>query len=363
MDMDLFVLDTDYKQIAIIDDYKSLLWIDRFWKAGEFEIYSPVSDNIIQFATRGRYLSWVGSEHIMIIEAINIITDNEEGDLVMLTGRSIESILDRRIIWQQTNLSGNLQNGIKKLLTNEIINPSLAKRRISNFIFEESTDPAITSLTHEAQYTGDNLYEVIQKICEDNHIGFKLTLNLANQFVFKLYAGVDRTYDQFNNPYVIFSNKFDNILNSKYIENEAEWKNVTLVAGEGEGTARKTLEVGNTASSGLDRREYYTDARDLQTETYDDNNNQVILTPAEYNAKLKTRGEEHLLEVKFIEEFEGEVDHECQFIFNEDYFMGDLVQVENEYGMQGVSRLLELCISNDEDGYKLAPTFSDFSMN
>ena len=55
----------------------------------------------------------------------------------------------------------------------------------------------------EAQYTGDNLYDVIQKICEEQGIGFKITLNDEKQFVFELYAGSDRSYDQTENPYVI----------------------------------------------------------------------------------------------------------------------------------------------------------------
>lgn len=137
-------------------------------------------------------------------EKIQITSDTEDGNHVTVTGRSLESILDRRIVWGQKLLSGNLQNGIKTLLNENVISPSDSNRKIPNFIFKESTDPAITKLKLEAQYTGDNLYDVIQKICEEQGIGFKITLNDEKQFVFELYAGSDRSYDQTENPTLYF---------------------------------------------------------------------------------------------------------------------------------------------------------------
>ena len=188
-----------------------------------------------------------------MLSDLQITSDTEDGNHVTVTGRSLESILDRRIVWGQKLLSGNLQNGIKTLLNENVISPSDSNRKIPNFIFKESIDPAITKLKLEAQYTGDNLYDVIQKICEEQGIGFKITLNDKKQFVFELYAGFDRSYDQTENPYVIFSPKFENIINSNYIESKASLKTVTLVGGEGEGAGRRYTTVGG--GSGLNRRE------------------------------------------------------------------------------------------------------------
>ena len=228
------------------------------------------------------------SEHVMIVEKIQITSDTEDGNHVTVTGRSLESILDRRIVWGQKLLSGNLQNGIKTLLNENVISPSDSNRRIPNFIFKESTDPAITKLKLEAQYTGDNLYDVIQKICEEQGIGFKITLNDEKQFVFELYAGSDRSYDQTENPYVIFSPKFENIINSNYIESKASLKTVTLVGGEGEGADRRYTTVGG--GSGLNRRELFTDARDISSNVGSDD----ALTDAEYMAQLQQRGKKNL---------------------------------------------------------------------
>ncbi len=66
---------------------------------------------------------------------------------------------------------------------------------------------------------------------------------MKKQFVFELYAGFDRSYDQTENPYVIFSPKFENIINSNYIESKASLKTVTLVGGEGEVLVEDTLQL------------------------------------------------------------------------------------------------------------------------
>ena len=75
--------------------------------------------------------------------------------------------------------------------------------------------------------------------------------------------GADRSYDQFTNPYVIFSPKFENVINTNYLESKKTLKTVTLVAGEGEGADRRitTVACASGAGTGLNRRELYTDAR------------------------------------------------------------------------------------------------------
>lgn len=82
------------------------------------------------------------------------------------------------------------------MLNECIISPSIADRKISNFVFVLSTDPKITRLKIDNQYTGDCLYDVIKGLCEENNIGFKIVLTDENKFAFSLYAGVDRSYEQ-----------------------------------------------------------------------------------------------------------------------------------------------------------------------
>lgn len=348
--MEALVLDTDFNAVGIMDTYISFIWTDRYAQYGDFEIYTPSSLEVLNLMKPKRYLWFKQSEHVMIIEGFETKTDAQDGNTIAFTGRSLESILDRRIVWVQTSLSGNLQNGVKTLLNENIINPSNADRKIENFIFEESTDEAITSLTLSAQYTGDNLYDVIASICKENNIGFKVTLNENNQFVFKLYKGVDRTYDQTDNVYVVFSPDYENIINSDYIESIKTLKNVTLVAGEGEGADRRVATLGTT--TGLERRELFTDARDISS-TVDGG----TISDAEYNNQLIQRGGEKLAECKTVRTYDGEMDMTHSYQLYEDFGIGDVVQIRDEFDIESTARITEFIFSknvNEESSY---PTF------
>ena len=353
--MELTILNTKLEAVRLIDTYESFIWTDRYYAYGDFELYTSVQTGMFDYIRQDYYIRNKSSDHVMIIEKIQITSDVEEGNHITVTGRSLESILDRRIIWGQKTISGNLQNGIKTLLNENVISPTDPNRKVSNFIFEESTDKYITSLKIEAQYTGDNLYEVIQKICEENNIGFKITINDSNQFVFKLYNGTDRSYEQNDVPYVLFSPKFENIINSNYIESKAALKNITLIGGEGEGAERRYTTFGSGV--GLERRELFTDARDISSDVGDDKK----LSDAEYISQLQQRGKEKLAENTRITSFEGETETTIMFQYGKDFFNGDIVQVANEYSHETRTRILEVVISEDENGVSVYPTFKSTS--
>ena len=345
--MDINVLNQNFEWIAVIDTYESLLWTDRYNKPGEFEIYTPVTEKILSFISAGNYISINESDHLMIIEDITIESNVETGNHIKVVGRSLESILDRRIVWQQTTITGNLQNGIKQLISDNITNPSIADRTISNFIYEDSTDAKITALTMDNQYTGDNMLEIIQTLCDENDIGFKITLDDENRFVFKLYNGVDRSYRQETLPYVVFKPSFENIINSNYAEQNSVSKTITLVAGEGEGLSRVTRTIGS--GTGLLRKELYTDARDIQKEDG--------MSDETYYALLDKRGSEKLKENKVQKSFDGECETTRMYVYGRDFNMGDCVQVANEYGMESPTRVTEYIWNSSSSGTTSYPTF------
>ena len=97
--MELFVLNADFESIAVIDTYESMIWTDRYNAYGDFEIYFAMDENLLEYIKEDYYLWLKDSEHSMIIEDIKIDADTEEGNRLIVTGRSLESILERRIIW------------------------------------------------------------------------------------------------------------------------------------------------------------------------------------------------------------------------------------------------------------------------
>ena len=350
--MEVLVLNTRFESVAIVDTFESLIWTDRYYEAGDFEIYTAATKEMLQVLQTDYYLWCKESEHMMIIEGIEIKSDFENGNKLIVTGRSLESILDRRIIWGQTNIDDTLQNGIKTLLDLNVISPTDTNRRISNFIFSTSSDISIQSMFLQTQYNGENLYEAIVDICKSNGVGFKVTLDESNRFVFKLYYGVDRTYNQIEYPAVEFSNDFDNLVNSDYVTTKKDFKTISLIGGEGEGDERVTTSVGISGTYRyLNRREIFTDATHVSKKSDDRE-----LTDEEYIAQLQQKGLEDLADKIITESFEGEINN-ALFKYDENYYMGDIVEVSNEYGNESEPRVIEFIRSQSNNELKNYPTF------
>jgi len=381
--MELILLNKEFQFVSIIDTFESFIWNDRYNGNGDFEVMIPAFDPAFKKAEHDFYVMIKESDRMMIIESKQITTDFEEGNKAIISGRSLESILKKRIIWSPVVFASgySLQNAVKKLLDENITNSALdPRRRVTNFKFEASTDPAITALTIDSQsLLGDNLYDIIYGMCESKHIGFKITMNTNHEFVFKLYAGVNRSYDQSVNSWVVFSPKFENIINSNYLESKKNLRDITLVGGiQPEIGSRKMAAAGvNTGGSGLDRRELFTDASGVkdtvdvhhkgrtwneETEEYDNYDywSTEVMSTADYTAALVRKGIEELskLDNRLIKAFEAEVETVHTFKYGEDYFVGDVVQVVNEYGIEAASRIVELVIAEGVSGVTINPTFS-----
>lgn len=356
------VYNRNFDVAGFLDVYKSFIWTERYHEAGDFEIYIPFQDADLDVLVPNNYVGIQESDCLMIIETVEIDSESEDGSFVIVTGRSLESILERRIIWGQTVIQTNFQNGVKKLLDENVISPKDSARRIEGFIFEPANDSPVYNEDLDIQYFGDNLYSVIVELCAAYDCAFKIRLNDQNQMIFKLFVGKDRSYEQDENPYVVFSPAFDNLSKSDYLESYVPYKSSVLVAGEGENPDRILVEVNpDTTVVGLDRREHYLDSSGVSKYYYDDQDERQELTDAEYRSQLEQAGEDALLDATIVTSFEGTIETNSMFQFGVDYFIGDLVQVANEFGLTAVSRVSEIVRTNDDSGENVTITFESVS--
>ena len=371
--MDLTVLNTSFETVYVLDSYESLVWVDKFNDVGTFEIYTPVTPEILEYLKPNYYLVNNASEHTMIIEDISIESNVESGDKIKIIGRSLESILDRRIVWNEISFkeNHNLQKAIRKLIERNFTvhtkNP--VERQIQNFILgPESTDTTITSLqlTDGAQYDGNVILEVIKNLCEEKKIGFKVILNDSNQFVFSLYNGKNRSYSQSDNPYVVYSPEYDNMISSNYKEENSKMKNVALIVG-GDGntsatdTKKPTKRTVGTAT-GLERRELHVNASDISktVKQEDDAGTETTISTKQFNQLLDQRGKKELAKINNqIKSFDGQCDTTKMYVYGTDFFMGDIVQMANEYGMETECRITEFTWSCSTTGLETYPTFTE----
>ena len=288
-------------------------------------------------------------KNVMMIKNISITTSVENGDFLTVTGRELKYLLHQRIVWQQTTLTGTVENGIRKLVNENAITPTDSNRVIPSLTLAESK--GLTD-TIEKQITGDYLDEAITEICKSYNYGWEI-YGYNNNLIFNIYEGLDRSYNQTERPFVIFSDKFDNLYNTEYQVETEKYANTTLIGGEGEGLDRIYTTVGND-NAGFNRYETFTDGKSISRNK--GNDNEISLT--DYYLLLQEKGKETLADLSVTEGFSGEVITDVNFTYNEDFFIGDLVTVINQYGISRNVRVLSSIESEDQNGNKLIPQFN-----
>ena len=255
--IDIVVLDGDLNRIDVVDNYESLIWVSRYNDIGDCELYLPATDKAIQLLRKGYYLARDDDDMVCRIERVEIDTDVENGNYLAVTGYDVKKILDQRVIWSQMNVDGYVEDELRTMVQNSVCTPALYGRQIKNSVGQQMFylgDPAgFTEVTTE-QISYKNVGEKIREICLKYHWGYKVVIE-SNKFWFVLYDGTDRTSS------VVFSEDYENLRSTKYIDDSSNLANVALVAGEGEGSQRSRNVSG--FADGINRYEIFVDAKDL----------------------------------------------------------------------------------------------------
>ena len=348
--MEIYVLDGLNGPKEIIEVYQSCIWNVQYFGMNDFQFILPGTQkniDLLQIDTmlvRSEDITPTGYENVMIIESRYIDYDIDKGWELTIRGRGLKSILNRRIVWKQTNLTGKLENCIRAVIDQNVI--SSGSRKINNFIL----DPPIgLTETTELQLLGESIGDWLSEVCGQHGIGWDVYIK-NNKYVFRLIKGADRTYDQNINIPVVFSTEYDNLSHTTYTQDKGDYRNAALIGGEGEGTERRTSTIGT--ATGLSRYETYIDGSGVSS-------NGEIITEATYYKMLEDYGKEQLAKTSRSYHVTGSIIPNRMYNLNEDYFLGDLVQIVNT-GISATSRITEIIYSEDENGHSLVPTFSDW---
>lgn len=357
-DISLFILNENFVPFYLVSDFNSLIWTDRYWACGDFQLEVIYSKEIMETIKVGHYASLGDSPNLMVIETINISYDpaDKNDQIITYTGRSLESLLERRIIWGQwgSDIKTNVQSLILSLINAALVNPTKGIRRIP--YFQTRSTSGLTGSQYEIAAMGDgtNLYEVAEKLCKTTALGMRCDYQESSKtVVFSLFVGADRSYDQNTLPPVIFSSAYENLGPSRFTLNTREYKTVAFAVGpwvtyeekDDEGnvikktTTRTELEVGDLYSSGLNRREIFVEASQDEPSVIADNAMQELAS------------------VNELETLDSELDAKRQFVYEQDFNIGDLVQVITDFGLDKKARVTEFIRSWDASGYTEVPTF------
>lgn len=355
---EIYVLDGLNGTVGLIDSYESLIWNMQFFGLSEFEFVVPFTPQNNEVLKNGRLL--VRSvdmkngqfNNVMKILSRKIEWDVEKGWMMTLTGQGLKCILNQRIVWQQCTMEGRVEKIVRLILEDNIINPADPNRRISTMVLDPEAGIMDTYSTDDeaAQLVGNEIGNWLVEFATKYAFGWDVYIS-GGQYHFKLIKGTNRTFDQNVVVPVVFSPEYDNLVTSIYTEDISGYKNAAVVGGEGEGAGRRVVTIGDKAD--MDRYEAYIDASSLSSNT--------IITLPVYMKLITDYGNEQLKITQESQKFEGEVLPNGMYSLDEDYFLGDMVQIENENGIRAKSRITEVIYSEDSNGWSLLPTFSDWA--
>lgn len=113
-----------------------------------------------------------------------------------------------------------------------------------------------------------NLAEEIYSVLQADGLGLKATLNVvAKTLTFDVVQGVDRTAEQSTNNRVLLGIELGGLNEIKYLKDKSQYKNVAYVGGQGEGEDRNIQKIVIDSPTGIQRREVFIDARDINEVT------------------------------------------------------------------------------------------------
>lgn len=361
--------------IGIIDTAKSIIWHSKYYGVGDFEIYAAATETNMSLLQVGYYVTRQNNEEVGIIEKTTITFTVKDGYMIAATGRFAKSILDRRIIYKlsetvntPTILSGNVEIAVRQTVLDNAISCSFDSRRnipilglaalkgFTPILVDENGNPA------QKQVSYQNLLEYTDGVLQEYGLSANVIYNDSNKkLLYAVNQGADRSTDNTDgNEPIVFSIEYDNLNSSNYLYDEKSLKNAALIGGAGEGLERfYTLLTGG--KNGLQLREMFVNASSVNRKYKDDNDQEHQYTNAEYRAMLNQKGQEQLQTHIVNETFTGDINVSFGvWIFGVDYFLGDIVTVQDNYINKYVNtRITEVTEVQDEKGYSVDVVFGE----
>lgn len=336
--MEIRFYNQDMDFLGVMENQTSLLWRRRYNEPGEFELYAPITADNLKLTNRTNLIWMRGCDEAGVIEDRKLEESDTKNEITA-KGRFISSYMERRLIKDTVYFTGPVEEAMRQLLSDAVPIPRVQLGELQGF--EE---------TISFQATYKNLLNYEEKLAKSAGLGFRFRPNFDEKKIyFEIYRGTDRTTAQGVNNRVTFSESYNNLNNTIYRENDQLLKTVAYVGGEGEGSARTIVKVGD--ATGLDLREVFVDAKDIRKDA---------LSDEQYKASLTTRGQEKLAEDIVSSSFECDTGADVNYRYKVNYDLGDIVSVRKKaWGITQDQRMTEVQEIYEYGERRIQPTFGD----
>ena len=306
-------VNSEFKLIAIVDDYQECSFEHKLFEAGQFTITINYNIPNAQLFERGLWVQF-GNKPFNFGEISNISDSiGEQGKASqtrVITGYDARRIFSRRVIKSLNNnntwsLTAKGELCIRQLVADQCGANAEEKRKLPviNVIPE---NPIGAEYSVSESFT--NLYETLVTIATQSKIGWRVVFDGEN-LTLECYEGTDR------HSTVQFSTEFDSLSNGQFTDSSDSFTNAVYVGGKGSGEDRDIYEgeqeIEGATPEGLDRYESWDNQSSMTTEKEYEAEAKSILS--QYGQTLQVSGQ-------------GLV--QCPYIYGEQYDVGDIITIE-----------------------------------
>jgi len=357
------ILSLNMDILGEIDNYESMFFNRSFHGIGGIEIrinrymkYANTlsKDNLILVGT--------DLNKVFIIKHREIELD-ENGKITenwLIKGYALKSIVAQRITMPPAhtaydNRSGNAETVMKHYINNHLVNPVDSRRKIPQLTIAPDKQRGI-HIDYSSRFK--NVAEEMSTLSLSSGLGWDVILDIRNKrWVFDIVEGKNLVTGQSINPPVIFSPQFESLKSLQYTQSELNYKNLAIVAGQGEGVERRVIEVAGTGIGlGISRHEVFIDARDVSETDEDDQ----PLPEQKIIQALTDRGQQNLNELMQEEYLEGQILTNSPFKYQRDYDLGDITTIQNnDWSIAMDARITDIKEIHEGTGFSIEATFGN----
>ena len=339
--MILNILDENRELIEIIRFYDSCLWTRKYRDVGGCVLtITPTDELVNMFMNEAKYIARDDDPMLCEIKRVSISMDITTGNYSMtITCLGAESVFSQRIVWNTVNLTATAEMYMRNLVLHNVMDPSIAERKIDHIVLGKIKGFEDT-ITKQVSY--DEILSVMIELCATYNYGFKLVPNNDGKLALEFYKGRDLTMNNTEgNDFIVFSKDYNNLLSFDYEIDYSTFKNVSLVGGEGEGSARKMAVAGSGA--GKNRFETFTDVSNLTSENSSSTYSDELVQAGVNDLSLKTH----------TQTFNCTIDVD-QYVYREDFDVGDKVTIIGDFGLSLDATIIEVIEAQDSSPYRVS---------
>lgn len=359
-----YIYNAARERIGVLQHDDAVQWLENYQSPGEVKIDAQ--------ATQANYAMLVEGNRIYNTDTNTVARICH----VDLTRADAEELITARADITSELLSDRVLMATETVTLVEPAMYSIYSKNRRGLPIDVGSAEGFTERT-DMELTWGAVLDAEKKLAEVSGLGFTVIFDPeTGAEVFKVYKGADRFKEDSPGYVGYFGTDVGNLQNVSVTSGTADYKNVAVVAGAGEGSAREVRIVSLGTVSGENRRELYVDARDLQREyqvatptgEYDSQGNPIYIyetrtyTDADYYALLDARGREKLAE--HLRTFSITCDIVQNNIkYGVDYSLGDRMPIKlPEYGIYASARISSVTMVYEREGNKIVAVLSDFEL-